>query len=31
VPRKRMRSRLMLNVAIDIIFEYILSHPHGHK
>lgn len=26
VPRKRMRSRLMLNVASDIVFEYIVNH-----
>ncbi|WP_125708833.1 MurR/RpiR family transcriptional regulator [Lacticaseibacillus porcinae] len=31
VPRKRMRSRLMLNVAIDVVFEYILSHPRSQK
>ncbi len=26
VPRKRMRSRLMLNVAADVVFEYIVNH-----
>lgn len=26
VPRKRMRSRLMLNVASDVVFEYIVNH-----
>ncbi|AXX64406.1 MurR/RpiR family transcriptional regulator [Bombilactobacillus bombi] len=26
VPRSRMRSRLMLNVAVDVVFEYLLSH-----
>lgn len=28
LPRKRMRSRLMLNVATDIVFEYLVSHSH---
>lgn len=31
VPRKRMRSRLMLNVATDVVFEYLVSHPERHK
>lgn len=26
VPRKKMRSRLMLNVAADVVFEYIINH-----
>lgn len=30
-PRARMRSRLMLYVASDVIFEYVLSHPKGKK
>lgn len=31
VPRKRMRSRLMLNVASDIVFEYIINHTYDKK
>lgn len=31
VPRKRMRSRLMLNVAADIVFEYIINHTNIKK
>lgn len=30
-PRQRMRSRLMLYVASDAVFEYLLSHPKGKK
>lgn len=31
VPRKRMRSRLMLNVAADMVFEYIINYTYDKK
>ncbi|WP_125589032.1 MurR/RpiR family transcriptional regulator [Companilactobacillus jidongensis] len=31
VPRKRMRSRLMLNVAADMVFEYIINYVNEKK
>ncbi|APX71804.1 MurR/RpiR family transcriptional regulator [Companilactobacillus allii] len=31
VPRKRMRSRLMLNVAADMVFEYIINYTYEKK